>query len=776
MPEAINEDLVTFLGVDESDVEKGVKRANQALDSFALRASRSAIKAGQSMQRFGRTLTLTVTAPLVALSASLVKTASDAEETAQKFGVVFRDVSKAANAAAKSLAAGFGVASDEAEMLLGNTGDLLTGFGFTQQAALDLSIQTNRLAGDLASFANVEGGARRASESLTKALLGETESAKSLGIVIRQDTKEFKDLVAGIQIAENVTLQQAKAIAILGIATEQSKNAIGDFERSQNSTANQTKIFAAELRDLRVDIGRRLIPAYRQLLALGRDLVKNFTNASDATKQQVIQFAALAAAIGPVLLVGGTVLVFLGSFTAAMITATASVASFALSVAGTVSAMVVAVAPFLAVGAAIAAAVGVLGLLLANLIGFRNTSKIVFEGLTSIWTAGANMFSDFVEFMTGGQKDLADSTKTAVEFIGTAWIGLKTVYLGVSKEFAQFARFMTKTAFRFASSMIKALDFIPFFDAKKGLGTSIDIALAGVLPQIDKQIADIESKIKGIPFELLNVPGAIQKDAQKFRDAFQVVLDQIESVPLVGKAKEIVADIRAAFDSLGMLGESAAAGVGGGGAAVGVGGGLGAGISRGLQGFLDQLTKSGKITQEWAEFVIAAVNSVSQAFTDMFVSVIQGTGNFAKSLGGLLTQMAKMIIDIMFKMIFEAIAMQVVKILIDAAAAAGHPFLIPIMVGVALAAVGGILAGTGFEGAASGAGGGAAPAPPAPPITTASVVEAPPAEQPQDTEGGDQQVTLVLEEGSGNELMKFMVRQTKNGIGDGLTRLQLADA
>ena len=113
--------------------------------------------------------------------------------------------------AAKSLADNYGLADSTAKKLLSTTGDLLTGFGFSQSAALDLSEQVNSLAADLASFTNFEGGAEGAGMALTKAMLGETESAKSLGIVINQNNERYKELIRYYVDVEGKTEQQAKA-------------------------------------------------------------------------------------------------------------------------------------------------------------------------------------------------------------------------------------------------------------------------------------------------------------------------------------------------------------------------------------------------------------------------------------------------------------------------------------------------------------------------------------------------------------------------------------
>ena len=104
-----------------------------------------------------------LTGVIVAAFGKAIKKASDFEEANQKFGVTFRGVSKEANKMRKDLIKSYGLSSLAATDLLASTGDLLTGFGFTRESALDLSGQVQKLSVDLASFQNLQGGAERAS-------------------------------------------------------------------------------------------------------------------------------------------------------------------------------------------------------------------------------------------------------------------------------------------------------------------------------------------------------------------------------------------------------------------------------------------------------------------------------------------------------------------------------------------------------------------------------------------------------------------------------------
>ena len=192
-----------------------------------------------------------------------VQAASDAEETLNKFSVVFQDVGDEATKAAETLAQNFGLAGSKAQELLADTGDLLTGFGFTGEAALGLSTQVQELAVDLASFTNFSGGAEGASAALTKALLGERESVKSLGISIQEADVQRQVAINNANGLTFATERQAKAQATLQIALRQSQNAIGDFARSQGSLANLQRVLDARFQTFQETVGKELVPAFK---------------------------------------------------------------------------------------------------------------------------------------------------------------------------------------------------------------------------------------------------------------------------------------------------------------------------------------------------------------------------------------------------------------------------------------------------------------------------------------------------------------------------------
>jgi hypothetical protein len=204
--------------------------------------------------------------------------ARDAIEIRSKFDAVFRDITDNANKMADDFGKSFGLAGTSARELLGNTADLLTGFGFAQKEALDFSIRTNQLSVDLASFTNYAGGAEGATSALVRAFTGEREALKSLGIVISEEMVKAELLKTGKEKLTGQSLMQAKAEATLNIAYSQSKNAIGDYARTQDDLANVERRRNEAQKEFMEQIGNRLVPTYEKANLAAIDLLKTFTD------------------------------------------------------------------------------------------------------------------------------------------------------------------------------------------------------------------------------------------------------------------------------------------------------------------------------------------------------------------------------------------------------------------------------------------------------------------------------------------------------------------
>lgn len=349
---------------------------------------------------FGKKATLFATVPIAAMGFAMVKAASDAEESSAKFNTVFSDMQDDANQTAKTLGNAFGIGSIKARELLGNTGDLLSGFGFTQEKSLDLAKSVNELAVDLASFTNFVGGAEGASEALTKALLGERESVKSLGISILEE--DVKKQVA-INTAKGMTFEterQAKAYATLMIAQRQSKNAIGDYARTSGGLANRTRKLMADIRGLAVEFGTILIPVAQKIVSVVMDITAWFSDLNEGTKTLILVVLGLVAALGPFLII-------IGSTISSILTMIALFKVLAL-LGVTFS------ASMLLIPIAIAAAVAAVALIADELHKFFTGQGSLLEEYIGSWESVSDIIGGTIDGMIQRFKDFGQA---AIDFI-----------------------------------------------------------------------------------------------------------------------------------------------------------------------------------------------------------------------------------------------------------------------------------------------------------------------------------------------------------------------
>jgi hypothetical protein len=169
--------------IDSSGVTVGVGNATKSLGSL----TQVAASVGSTMQNVGRTMTIGMTLPILAIGAASIKSASDLEETRNKVKVVFGDMSEDVLKWGDSAALAFGMSKQQALEATGTFGNLFTSMGLGQEASADMSQGLVELSADLASFNNIDPGL--VLEKLRSGLVGEVEPLRTLGINLTMASK-----------------------------------------------------------------------------------------------------------------------------------------------------------------------------------------------------------------------------------------------------------------------------------------------------------------------------------------------------------------------------------------------------------------------------------------------------------------------------------------------------------------------------------------------------------------------------------------------------------
>lgn len=230
-----------------------------------------------------------------------VEVASSVEEMQNKFDVVFGDMRDEVDKWAQEYSDAIGRNKNDIKTYLAGQQNLLVGFGMTRQAGAEMAEQMTSLALDLASFGNMDETA--SVNAMTKAVMGESEAAKTLGAVLNDSTRAQAMSALGLKGTydklDQLTKMQVNYQAIL----QQSPDAIGDCQRSLDSYESTNKRYLAKLKEIKTIIGQFFLPTYQKILSIGakgltmiRDWLQKLTDLTDKLGGSQRVLAVLAGA------------------------------------------------------------------------------------------------------------------------------------------------------------------------------------------------------------------------------------------------------------------------------------------------------------------------------------------------------------------------------------------------------------------------------------------------------------------------------------------------
>lgn len=201
-----------------------------------------------------------------------IKAATDTTEELNKSFEVFGPASAQIEEFAETTASSLGIANVEALRATGIFGNLFRAIGIGQADAAEMSKTLVTLAADLASFNNADP--TLVLQNLRSGLAGEAEPLRKFGIFLSEARVQQEALNATGKESVKQLTQQEKTQARFNIILRDSAIAQGDFARTQESLANQTRILKAELTDLGADIGTLLIPPLTNIAAGAADTAR----------------------------------------------------------------------------------------------------------------------------------------------------------------------------------------------------------------------------------------------------------------------------------------------------------------------------------------------------------------------------------------------------------------------------------------------------------------------------------------------------------------------
>lgn len=272
-----------------SNIGKNIKASSSSIGSFF-----SKIKSGFSSQRklssgFGgiasklTKLVIGVNAAKGAFNGlkSAMDYSSNLTEVQNIVDVGFGKYKSKIEDLAKTSIQDYGMSELTAKQIAGRFQAMGTAVGFSQKKMSGMSVELTKLSADMASFYNEDQ--EKVAKSMQSVFTGTTQPLRKYGIDLTQATLEEWAHKQGIDAKMKSMSQAEKTMLRYQYVISQTGAAQGDFARTSNTWANQTRMLKQNFQQLGSTIGQIAINAF-----------KPFVKAMNSTLVQLDKFAKSA--------------------------------------------------------------------------------------------------------------------------------------------------------------------------------------------------------------------------------------------------------------------------------------------------------------------------------------------------------------------------------------------------------------------------------------------------------------------------------------------------
>lgn len=215
--------------------------------------------------------------------------ASDLAEVQNVVDVTFGSATEAINSWSKECLAAYGMNEVSAKRYAGTIGAMLKSSGLAGDAIVGMSKDMVGLAGDMASFYNLD--LETAFEKIRSGISGETEPLKQLGINMSVANLEAYALSQGITTAYNEMSQAEQVMLRYNYLMSTTADAQGDFARTQDSYANQTRLLSESWLEFTGVMAEQLLPVLTTIVSWLNNIVAFLTENADMVSAVLVGLA-----------------------------------------------------------------------------------------------------------------------------------------------------------------------------------------------------------------------------------------------------------------------------------------------------------------------------------------------------------------------------------------------------------------------------------------------------------------------------------------------------
>lgn len=268
--------LIFDTRIDTDGFEKGTKNVTRQAKATSETIEKEYQKLGQKVigvfKKIGSAITAAFAVKqIISFTKEAISLASDLREVQNVVDTAFGSMAYKMEDFASTCVKTYGMSKLTAKEMGSTFMAMAKGMGQETELASDKAIELTGRLGDVASFYN-----KTASEvnTIGKAIYsGETEPLKAIGIVMTETNLEAYALAKGYQKLYSKMSASEKLLVRQNYFLEQTELAAGDFVKTQDSWANQTRILSEQWKEFMTLIGNVAIEVLTPTIKLLNTMV-----------------------------------------------------------------------------------------------------------------------------------------------------------------------------------------------------------------------------------------------------------------------------------------------------------------------------------------------------------------------------------------------------------------------------------------------------------------------------------------------------------------------
>lgn len=263
---------------DVNDLTRNGTRSFNTLNNSVIKTEHSINNMGDSLKRIAALLATSFSiGSLIKFGKQSLELASDLTEVQNVVDTAFGSMSSKMEAFAQTSVDTYGISKLSAKNIASTYAAMAQGMGQGLNEATDKALEMTGRVADIASFYNLT--LDRVNTIGRAVYSGETEPLKQIGVIMTEAQLQtfalangYKTLYKNMSAAEKLEVRQAYFLA-------QTNLAAGDFVRTQDSWANQTRVLSERWKEFLAVIGTGLIQVLKPALQALNSFISKITAA-----------------------------------------------------------------------------------------------------------------------------------------------------------------------------------------------------------------------------------------------------------------------------------------------------------------------------------------------------------------------------------------------------------------------------------------------------------------------------------------------------------------